>query len=378
MCQVNYCHKKGRIIAGNKTVENAGAIGMEDVTVVQTDGKRIIAVQRTDLDLEADPMARELAIADNRAGDLNLAWDPDVLKDLVGDIDLSPFFTDKELKELGALAGDTPEAPDAKIDQAEELLKVWKVERDQIWSIPSKSATGGAHRIMCGDSTAEVDIVALMAGQRAHMVFTDPPYGVDYDGGAKKRDKLEGDHPGTEIYANSLIHLRDAADDEASLYLWYADAHAAAAAAAAAGYQIVAQIIWAKNHAQFVSSAHYHGKHEPCFFAHRKGKTARWFGPKNEVTLWEYDRAPSNDFHPTQKPPVLAVRAINNSTEVGHIVLDLFLGSASTMCAAEQTGRLCYGMEIEPKYVAVALQRMADMGLKPELVTERCAIAVPA
>src|ERR1019366_8707476 len=112
--------KKGRIIAGNKTVENAGAIGLEDVTVVQTDGKRIIAVQRTDLDLEAAPMARELAIADNRAGDLNLAWDPDVLKDLVGDIDLSPFFNDKELKELGALAGDTPEAPDAKIDQAEE------------------------------------------------------------------------------------------------------------------------------------------------------------------------------------------------------------------------------------------------------------------
>jgi hypothetical protein len=296
--------KHGNVIAGNKTLEHAGSIGMEDVIVVQSDGTKIVAVQRMDLDLKTDLMAKELAVADNRSGELSLEWDSEVLAALAQDVDLSGFFTDKELNELGALTGDTPEVPDAKIDQAEELQEKWQTERDQIWSIPSKSAPEREHRIMCGDSTSALDIGVLMAGQRAQMVFTDPPYGVDYDGGTEKREKLEGDHPGTEIYADSLIHLREAADDEASLYLWYADAHAAAAAAA--GYQIVAQIIWAKNHAQFVSSAHYHGKHEPCFFAHRKGKTARWFGPNNEVTLWEYDRAPSNDFHPTQKPPVLA------------------------------------------------------------------------
>mgnify|MGYP001607464407 CR=1 FL=1 len=224
---------------------------------------------------------------------------------------------------------------------------------------------------MCGDSTSKENVEWLMGGKKAQLVFTDPPYGVNYDGGAKKREKLHGDYAGTDIYAKSLVHLRAVADDQASLYLWYADAHAAAAAAAAAaaGYQITAQIIWAKNHAQFVSSAHYHGKHEPCFFAHRKGKTARWYGPNNEVTLWEYDRASVNEHHPTQKPVELAARAIANSSATGHIVLDLFFGSGSTMVAAEQLGRICYGMEIEPKYCAVILERISAMGLEPKLST---------
>jgi DNA modification methylase len=147
------------------------------------------------------------------------------------------------------------------------------------------------------------------------------------------------------------------------LYLWYADGHAAAAAAAAAaaGYQIVAQIIWAKNHAQFVTSARYKGKHEPCYYAHRKGKTARWYGPNNEVTLWEYPRAASNDYHPTQKPVAIASRAISNSTGLGHIILDPFLGSGTTMVAAEQLGRRCYGIEIEPRYVDVSVRRWCNL-----------------
>ena len=117
-----------------------------------------------------------------------------------------------------------------------------------------------------------------------------------------------------------------------------------------------------------MTSAHYKGKHEPCYYGHRKGKSARWLGPNNEVTLWEYDRSSVNEFHPTQKPVPIACRAITNSTELGHIVLDLFLGSGTTMVAAEQLGRVCYGMEIEPKYVAVTLERMAGMGLEPKLV----------
>jgi hypothetical protein len=134
-----------------------------------------------DLDLKTDLMAKELAIADNRSGELSLEWDSEVLAALAQDVDLSGFFTDKELKELGALTGDTPEAPDAKIDQAEELLKIWKVERGQIWSIPSLSQSGKAHRIACGDSTSKSDVDALFEGQSpgvAALMATDPPYGV--------------------------------------------------------------------------------------------------------------------------------------------------------------------------------------------------------
>ena len=249
------------------------------------------------------------------------------------------------------------EDPGPQIDRAEELREKWQTERGQVWEV-------GCHRLMCGDSTAGRDGLFLMNGMKGQMIFTDPPYGVGYDGGAKKREGLVGDVVGTNIYAESLIHLVNLLDDAAPLYLWYADGHAAAAA----GYVITAQIIWAKNHAQFVTSAHYKGKHEPCYYGHRKGKSARWLGPNNEVTLWEYDRSSVNNFHPTQKPVAIACRAITNSSERGQIVLDLFLGSGTTMVAAEQLGRICYGMEIEPKYIAVTLERMSGMGLEPKLV----------
>ena len=213
------------------------------------------------------------------------------------------------------------------------------------------------HRLLCGDSTDAESVAYLMDGAKADMVFTAPPYGVGYTGGAKKREALAGDEVGTSIYSDSLPHLKSAAADHAPLYLWYADAHVAAAAAAAAGYVTSAQIIWVKNNAQFVSAAKYHGKHEPCFYAHRKGKTASWYGGNNEVTVWEVDRAHKNEYHPTQKPVALAERAASNSTKAGDLILDLFLGSGATLIAAEQLGRKCYGLEIDPIYCDVIVKR---------------------
>ena len=240
------------------------------------------------------------------------------------------------------------------LDHVEELREEYGVELHQIWS-------PGEHRLICGDCTDKRVVERLMDGSQAQMIFTDPPYGVDYDGGMKKRKRLDNDTVGTAIYANALPVLASAVDEHAPLYLWYADAHAAAAAAAAAaaGYVIVAQIIWAKNHAQFMSSAHYHGKHEPCFYGHKRGKTARWHGPTNEVTLWECDRAPSNDYHPTQKPVPLALRALTNSTIAGDSVLDGFLGGGTTLMACESLGRRCFACELDPGYVAVCLDRWA-------------------
>lgn len=215
----------------------------------------------------------------------------------------------------------------------------------------------GEHRLLCGDATSVEDIKRLLDGNLADLVFTDPPYGVGYTGGAKPREALAGDEVGTTIYADSLQHLREVAADHASLYLWYADAHAAAAAAAAAGYVVTAQIIWVKNNAQFVTAAHYKGKHEICFYAHRKGKTARWTGPNNEVTVWEVDRANKNEFHPTQKPIALPSRAIRNSSHPGDVVLDLFGGSGSTLMASEQEGRQGRLLEIDPAYCDVIAAR---------------------
>ena len=278
------------------------------------------------------------------------------------------------LAELAEGAGlyqpqDDPQDADPQIDRAEELRVKWGVESGQLWRLPSRTP-GQEHRLICGDCTDAATVAQVMGGQLAQMIFTDPPYGVDYDGGMKKREKLEDDHVGTDIYDRALPVLARAADDLAPLYLWYADGHAAAAAAAAAaaGYQITAQIIWAKNHAQFVTSAHYKGKHEPCYYGHKRNKAARWHGPNNEVTLWEYDRSPSNEYHPTQKPVDLGLRAIRNSTQSGDVVLDGFLGGGTTLIAAENLSRQCRAVEISPGYVAVALQRYLDaFGIRGEL-----------
>ncbi len=336
--------KHGKIIAGNKTVENAGQIGMDDVIVVQSDGTKLVAVQRTDLDLSTDRMAKELAIADNRSSQVSLDWDVDVLKELATEIELDKFFSADELEAMwpteANLLTDEDDVPPVPVEPVSKLGDLY---------------TLGDHRLLCGDSTCITDVERLMDGKKADMVFTDPPYGVNYTGGAKKRESLANDQVGTDIYGEALPNLIPAAADHAALYLWYADAHVAAAAAA--GYVIRAQVIWVKNNAQFVSSAHYHGKHEPCFYAVRKGKKAQWFGGNTEVTVWPVDRANVNEFHPTQKPVALAEHATMNSSKTGDIVLDLFGGSGSTLIACEKTGRRCYMMELSPAYTDVIVAR---------------------
>jgi site-specific DNA-methyltransferase (adenine-specific) len=294
---------------------------------------------------------REFIVKDNAAfGD----WNMEDLANSWADLPLADWGVDLPEDWLGGDKGEPADA-EPQIDKAEELNKIWRVTLGDLWQI-------GEHRLLCGDSTKKEDVGRVMGGELGQMIFTDPPYGVAYNGGAKKRKELKGDHVGTEIYALALPLIATHVDKQSALYLWYADGHAAAAAAAAAaaGYCITAQIIWAKNNAQFVTSAHYKGKHEPCYYAHKKGQSARWHGPNNEVTLWEYDRANSNDFHPTQKPVELSLRAIKNSTEAGQIVVDAFGGSGSTMVSCENLGRKCRMIELDPLYVSVILQRMTD------------------
>jgi hypothetical protein len=130
--------RKGRIIAGNKTVENAAAMGMEQVHVIQTDGTKIIAVQRMDLDMASDSKARELALADNRASDLNLEWAGDVLLELGKDIDLTPFFSSSELAAIVAKGVTFDPVPEPRLDQAAEFQKKWATENGQLWKFPHR------------------------------------------------------------------------------------------------------------------------------------------------------------------------------------------------------------------------------------------------
>ena len=360
----------GAIIAGNKTVEAAKAVGMEDVQIVKSDGSKLIAVQRTDLNID-DKAARELAIADNRASELGLEWDTEVLKEFEHeDIDLSPFWDEREL--VTFFARTSGEAPEPKLDQAEALRQKWETRRGQIWEI-------GKHRLMCGDSTKPEEIARVWASEseRGALLATDPPYGVAYgvDSGADSAQRFgsmtgdAADGPALQAFLESVFKgaipfLRE----DAAWYLWHAQLTQGFFAAAAAAAQLLVhrQIIWAKNHF-ILGHGDYHWQHELCFYGWRAGHRTNWYGERNQSTLWLIDRPSAATSHPTEKPVEIFARSMRNNTQPKDICFEPFAGSGTQLCAAEAEKRRCYALEIEPKYVAVALERLSDMGLKPEL-----------
>ncbi len=334
--------RKNILVGGHQRVRVAKDLGFEEVPCVEV---------KLTLDKE-----KELNIRLNKnTGE----WDYDALANYFDVGELTDWgFTDDELQ-FWAEEPTEGLIDDDEVPEVEEAI----TKTGDLWML-------GDHKVLCGDATKKEDVERLMDGQKADMVFTDPPYGVDYDGGMKKQKKLKNDH-NADIYHLFMPISVNVLKNDGAFYVWYADATATATATATAGLVISAQIIWAKNHAQFMSNAKYKGKHEPCFYAHKKGKSAKWYGDNNEVTLWEYDRASKNEYHPTQKPVALSERANRNSSPKEGIVLDPFLGSGSTLIACEKTNRKCYGMEIDPHYCDVIVKRWEEYTGKKAERTER-------
>jgi DNA modification methylase len=218
------------------------------------------------------------------------------------------------------------------------------------------------HRLLCGDSTQSSSLDRLLGRTRPSLLVTDPPYGVNYEGGSgntDKRERLRGDE-NPELYVAAMTVAARHLDTEASVYLWHASIYADSVLTALreTGFEPRACIIWNKINATFGSfMSHYMPKHEPCIYAVRG--SARWCGPTNEKTVWDIEQPSRNEFHPTQKPVECMARAIanHNSPEV----LDLFLGSGTTLIAAEQLGRRCYGLEFEPAYCDVIVRRWENL-----------------
>lgn len=356
--------KNNKIVAGNLTVEQAVDIGLEKLVIVDTDGDTIVATRRTDYDLD-DPhgQARQMAYADNRAATVSIDIDPErVVLDFDAGVELGDWFQDFELAEFG-IGDDPPEDVAPQIDRADELRQKWGVESGQLWQL-------GDHRVICGDCTDGMVISSFLNGDKADCIVTDPPYGVSYDGGTTKRDELSGDSS-PALYLPALACWKSICADHVALYLWYADGdQAVSQAVSQAGFVVRRNLIWNKNQAQYGAlSQQYKQKHEPFFYAHLKGKSPYWAGDATEITVWNIDRESTNDLHPTQKPAALFERAIKNSSKIGDLIFDGFLGSGTTLIACERLSRKCYGVEIEPKYVAVTLQRWADVtGREPVLI----------
>ena len=239
------------------------------------------------------------------------------------------------------------------------------VQRGEVWSL-------GQHRLMCGDATSADDVTVLMDGELGNMVFTDPPYGVGYTGQRissgrfvdNKRPAIQGDDVDAGwLYEASLTVAMPHLTDKSAFYVWFAASHSLTTyhALVNAGIRPKALIIWHKVNAGFGNlNHHYKHKHEPCIYGSKNGFAEYWHGPNNEVTVWDVAKQGHNDLHPTMKPVELPLRAITNSIERGQVVLDPFVGSGTTIIAAERLGRRCYAMEIEPRYCDVVIQRWED------------------
>jgi len=229
--------------------------------------------------------------------------------------------------------------------------------------------TLGDHRLLCGDSTKADDVERLMDGVKADIMFTDPPYGVDYSGGIQfqkngtvqknNREKLKNDST-TQIY-NDFLPIALAVVD-GPCYMWFADSKARDVYNAVHDNEceVHALIIWHKTNATYAAmNAQYKQRHEPCLYFKPRGSTLRWCGETTEATVWNQDRDGINEFHPTQKPVALAAKALKNHEAA--TVLDMFCGSGTTLIAAEQLGRKCYGMEISPAYCDVIVKRWENL-----------------
>jgi DNA modification methylase len=287
------------------------------------------------------------------------------LDELLREVQSSEAGVQAMLADIAKDAGlyqEPKEAPEAQIDRAEELRVKWGTARGQLWEI-------GRHRLLCGDSTNAEDVARLMGGEKPLLMVTDPPYGVNYDPAWRARLGVNLNAGKMGVVANDgRVDWREAwalfPGDVA--YCWHAGRHASEVqeSLASVGLTVVAQVIWNKDRFA-LSRGDYHWKHEPCWYAVREGAKHHWAGARNQSTVWDVPRADdSGHGHPTQKPVECMARPIRNHEGD---VYDPFLGSGTTMVAAEQLGRICYAMEIEPKYVAVALERMAAMGLEPRL-----------
>lgn len=259
---------------------------------------------------------------------------------------------------------EAPEDVGPQIDRAEELRVKWGVESGQVWAL-------GEHRVVCGDCTDRGVVERVMGGERAEMVWTDPPYGVNYDGGQneQKREKLEGDTSGA-LYGACMTATLPHCLKSAAWYVWFAGTVGKPVydAVTKAGYTVRAMIVWNKTDAHYGNfMAQYMQKHEPCLYCVKDAPP--WNGATNEVTVWDVKQPSKNEYHPTEKPIELAERAISNSSDRGALVADWFLGSGTTLIACERLGRRCRGIEISPAYVAVTLQRWADLtGKTPDLL----------
>lgn len=284
-------------------------------------------------------------------------WNKELLADLIKDLQSSDFdvgFTGFEPPEIEQLFNSVH---DKKIteddyDVDKELKKPAVAKSGDIWLL-------GRHRIICGDSILPGTYEVLMDGKKANLVLTDPPYNVNVEESA---GKIQNDNmPDEDFYKflfAAFVNMEQSMEQDASIYVFHADSKGLIFRQAFhdAGFYLSGCCIWKKN-ALVLGRSPYQWQHEPCLFGWKAGGKHQWYSDRKQTTIWEYDRPKSSKEHPTMKPVALMAYPIQNSCMSNCIVLDPFLGSGSTLIACEQTGRICYGIELDVKFVDVIVDR---------------------
>ena len=346
----------------------------EDLTVIG--GHQRLTVLK-DLDYEtAKCVIVNLPKEDEKA--LNIAlnkitgqWDEALLADLLLDLQESDFsldltgFEPPEIDDILSNVHDK-ELSEDEFDVEEELKKPTVSRHGDIWQL-------GKHRVICGDSTKAETYKQLLDDRKANLVVTDPPYNVDVEETAGKilNDNMsDGDF--YQFLLSMFTQVENHMEDDASIYVFHADTEGLnfRKAFKEAGFYLSGCCIWKKN-SLVLGRSPYQWQHEPCLYGWKKKGKHQWFSDRKQTTIWEYVRPKSSKDHPTMKPIQLMAYPIQNSSMRGTIVLDPFLGSGSTLIAADQTGRVCYGIELDEKFVDVIVKRYIEVTGDTEVTVQR-------
>lgn len=345
----------GHVVGGHQRIKVLRELGLDEVECV------IVSL--------TPEREKALNIALNR---ISGEWDREKLALLITELqgsDLDVGLTGFDAGELEDLFRDRVEdgVHDDGYDPDGELRRPAMTRPGDVWTL-------GEHRLICGDSTLAETCDHLMAGAKADLVVTDPPYNVDYEGKAGRiRNDSMKDADFLAFLTVAFGNMAQAMKEGASIYVFHADTEGLAfhTAFRQAGFHLSNCCIWKKD-SLVLGRSPYQWIHEPILFGWKEGARHSWYAGRKETTVWEYPRPQRSGEHPTMKPVELVAHPIMNSSKAGDIVLDPFGGSGSTLVACEQTGRVCRMAELDVKYADVIVERfIALMGGTEGVMLER-------
>lgn len=327
------------IVAGHTRIKACEKLGITKVPCIVAD------------DLNEDQI-RAFRLVDNRTAEI-ADWDLDKLKlefdNIELDLDLFGF------EELQKKLSDDQEDDD--FDETAAIPEVAYSQKGDIFEL-------NGHRLMCGDSTDPTIVEKLMNGATADMIFTDPPYNVDYEGatGMKIKNDKQKDSDFLAFLSKSFSNMANSLKAGGAVYCCHADTEGLnfRTAFKGAGLKLSSCLIWVKN-SLVLSRQDYHWRHEPILYGWKEGASHYFAEDRTQDTIWEYGKPKANDLHPTMKPIPLVARAISNSSRKNEIVLDLFGGSGTTLIASEKLNRRAYLMELDERYMDVIVKRYLSL-----------------